>query len=92
VRFDGVKIELFQTPTFISHMCMVKPNGEIPYSVTGENALRALQSYLQWIESKQNGIFHDTEVLQEMEEMVAREKHRIKELIKRSSRIEVYIM
>ena len=92
VKFDGVETELFQTPTFISHMCMVQSNGEIKYRVTGDDALRALQSYLQWVKSKQNGVYNNGEVLAERKAMVNMEVRKIIELIRKSNKIEVYIM
>jgi DUF1680 family protein len=42
------QIELQQTPTYITYMCMVDSDGEVQGELTGKNARRALEIYCFW--------------------------------------------
>lgn len=58
------KIELWQTPTYISYMCMVSSSGLILSVVKNKRAKQALYCYIHWVKSTLNGVWEDPEVLQ----------------------------
>ena len=45
-------IELNQTPTYITYMCMMDDTGTIGYKYTGKKALAALLRYKEWYENR----------------------------------------
>ena len=53
-------IELRQTPTQITDMCMVQADGTIPWELTGKKAKHALWIYIKWLEG-QNGNYASVE-------------------------------
>lgn len=63
----GNDIDLWQTPTFITWMCLSynpktkKPDG-------GQEGVR--RRYLQWVASKLNGVWTDKEELEYMEQRI----------------------
>ena len=87
------RIELQQTPTHITYMCMVQPNGQISPVVTGQKAKHALQIYIQWLQGKTDGIFHSTEDLERVRKFMNEEIESIEILLKSSSKkeLKVYI-
>jgi len=54
VRFAGKAFRLWQTPTFITYMCMTSLNGR-KFETTGKDAVRALECYKEWVSSLSNG-------------------------------------
>ena len=61
------EIELRQTPTQITFMCMVQPDGTIANELTGRKAQHAIQIYKQWVQYIRNGIVcNDPQDLQEL--------------------------
>ena len=44
-------VELIQTPTYITDMCMMNDTGTIGYKYTGKRALAALLRYKEWYEN-----------------------------------------
>lgn len=41
--------DLQQTPTLITNMCMVQPDGTAPWSLKGKKAIHALRIYSRWL-------------------------------------------
>jgi hypothetical protein len=41
------QVELWQTPTYVTHMCLMNKDG-IAADATGDEAVRALRCYLEW--------------------------------------------
>lgn len=54
-------IELRQTPTQITNMCMVQADGTVPWELSGKKAKRALWIYIKWLEGSQNGSYDSVE-------------------------------
>ena len=50
-------IELWQTPTHITYMCMMDDTGKLGYKYTGKKALAALLRYKEWYENRMIKIF-----------------------------------
>ena len=48
VSCDGIDLKLWQTPTYITRMCLMTENG-YRSRVKGNNAMRAVFCYLQWV-------------------------------------------
>lgn len=47
---DGVSLDLVQTPTYITCMCMMSCDG-VKSKLKKKNALRAVNCYLMWVAS-----------------------------------------
>jgi hypothetical protein len=47
LRINGHSVELWQTPTYITNMCLMTSKGLKP-KVTGKQAARALNCYFEW--------------------------------------------
>jgi hypothetical protein len=45
----GNPINLRQTPTRITHLCLVQPNGKVAWRLTGQKAKHALAIYREWL-------------------------------------------
>jgi len=59
------KLDLWQTPTDITMMCLTQPNGTIAQEVKGKAAIRALMIYRTWISLRDNGVvFNNLEDLE----------------------------
>lgn len=58
------ELELYQTPTHITYMCLVNKSGLVRPKVTGNKAKRALQMYLRWVQSTIDGVWEDAGALQ----------------------------
>lgn len=44
---DGKDIDLWQTPTYVTNMCLMTSKG-VKRTVSGKKAERALQAYFEW--------------------------------------------
>ena len=42
------QLDLWQTPTFVTYMCTMQPEGHVGNDLTGDDAKRALHMYIQW--------------------------------------------
>lgn len=73
-------VELRQTPTQVTYMCLVQPDGKIACELKGKKALHAMQIYKEWVKYCRNGVvFNDPQDLIELlvidkEHLVAVEK------------------
>jgi len=56
-----IKIDLWQTPTFITYMCLVNDKGKVRGAVKGKEARRSLYIYLEWVRSHASGMFKSSE-------------------------------
>jgi hypothetical protein len=48
IEFDGVDQEVYQTPTYITYMCLMGASG-INSEVTSNKAIRAVNCYLEYV-------------------------------------------
>ena len=53
---DGSPVELLQTPTFVTNMCLTNANNLV-VELTGRRAKRALFMYLHWVHSSLDGVY-----------------------------------
>lgn len=74
VTFKGQEFPLAQTPTYITEMCLVQYDGVILPEVRGQDALRALHSYIIWyknrvsiFKSEEDYIEYETKVREHVE-------------------------
>ena len=68
ITVDGRELELYQTPSHITNMCMMGTDGEVKSEVKGKKAQRAIACYLEYVNSMKSGAFKS----QEDYEMAAR--------------------
>jgi len=90
----GLKIDLIQTPTYVTYMCMVQSDGKISGQVTGKEAKRALYIYLEWVKfgisyqwPSKNG-----DERQLNKELVDGEILKINKILKSKGKLEVYLL
>ena len=89
---SGVHVNLRQTPTQISYMCIVQPDGSLPDELTGKKARHALQIYCKWVEGSLNGVHSKFEDIKMTRQLVYEEIGRIQDIIKSKKRLEVWVM
>jgi hypothetical protein len=93
VRFDNIKYDLWQTPTQISYMCIIQSDGNYPEKLTGNKAKQALQIYKVWVLHALNGLWNGTpEQYDDKSLAIEEEISRLDILIKKSKKIEVWVM
>jgi hypothetical protein len=64
---DGPNVDLWQTPTWVTWMCLsYDPDTKLPDG--GMNGVR--RRYIQWVESHRNGVWSDNEDYEYMCERV----------------------
>lgn len=86
------RMELRQTPTQITFMCMVQRNGRVPDKVTGAKAKQALRVYSQWVRFSINGAWKEIDEYLEAKDRVDKELKEINKVIKSRKKLEVYIL
>lgn len=89
---DGKVIWLRQTPSQISWMCIVQPDGSIPGELTGRKAKHALHIYLQWVKYSTNGTWKDREAEEAATHCSIEEYQRVKKLMDKCKRLRVWVM
>jgi len=90
LKVDDQEIDLWQTPTSITHMCLVNHNFEIQFEVEGEAALRAIAIYTTWVRSTLNGIWDDEEDLRTHQVFVSDHISDIKNAVTKGHKVNVY--
>lgn len=58
IKFDGVAQELYQTPSYITKMCLMKKNGNYG-TLTDHQAKRAIYCYFEYCRSLNDGAWED---------------------------------
>jgi len=88
-----VNLDLWQTPTYITNMCCMTEEG-IMHTLTGADAIRALNCYMEWVSSHINGLWKDEESCRIMRDGVNTECKKVQEHIKNTppEKISVYRM
>lgn len=87
----GECIELWQTPSRITYMCVVQNDGSVPYRLVGKKAKHALYIYMQWVKYSTNGVWKSDVELKEAQDNVKEHLAYLQDGISRSKRIEVYV-
>lgn len=91
-KSGGQGIPLRQTPTQITYMCMVQPNGDIPFELTGKRAKHSLQIYIQWIQGSLNRVYNTIEDSNIAREYVNEEINNLRKILNSRKKLEVYVM
>jgi len=93
VSFAGKKFDLWQTPTFITYMCMTSLKGR-KFETTGKDAIRALECYKIFVSSLSNGCWDSKEALDARLASISEHNRELDEMINSTSprRICVYIL
>jgi len=55
---DGYEVDLYQTPTHMSDMCMAQDDGSTPWELTGDKAKGAMFRYLCYKQEQDQGWFN----------------------------------
>lgn len=86
---DDQEIWLIQTPTQITYMCLVQPDGTIASSLTGIKAKHALQIYLQWRENCLSDRAYSHEEYERYKQEIDEELERIRNTLKTCKKLKV---
>jgi hypothetical protein len=78
LEVNGRDVELWQTPTYITYMCLMDANGKYSTKTELLEAKRAVHCYLTWINSTTNGVWDSS---QEHEEARATVNRHVKEVL-----------
>jgi NMD protein affecting ribosome stability and mRNA decay len=70
IEVDGLDIDVWQTPTHITEMCLMDHEGRWMHEVSGNDALRAVFCYTSWVESTLNGKYDSEEDFNQKRYMV----------------------
>lgn len=54
LSIDGINVDLWQTPTYITEMCLMTSKG-VKSPMTGKQAKRAMNIYFNWCRYSVNG-------------------------------------
>lgn len=81
IEVDKKALEVYQTPTFVTEMCMVSNNGKIEFEKKGIKAIHAIHIYLQWVNSLSNGTYSSSELATEARNRVVYHINYIKKSI-----------
>lgn len=92
LKVDGRDIELWQTPTYITYMCLMDSDGKYSTKTNPEEAKRAIQLYLTWVDSTTNGVWESSEALNEAHEYLNYHKKEILKELKSFKTIEVSLI
>lgn len=91
-KSGGVTIPLRQTPTQITDMCMVQPNGKVAWEVSGSKARHALAIYCEWLRGSLNGAYFSAEDANHARNEVSTEIAKIQRVIKKRKVLVVFKM
>lgn len=83
-------MHLFQTPTYITEMCLMDTNG-LKWEMKGAKAKRALRAYCTWYAQKYNdGVYASKEEADEARATVMEHTDYIRECIDSGKSLRVY--
>ena len=80
VECGGAYLDLWQTPTYITYMCVMNSAGQTG-TLTGDDAIRALHMYLTWVKNSLNGVWNDKQAYQDTIERVQDEVDNVKNFL-----------
>lgn len=87
LQVDGYKIDLWQTPTRITNMCLVDENFRVASEVKGKKAKRAIAIYLTWVRGTLDGAWESEEELDTQQEIVFEHIDKIKTTVLEGKKI-----
>jgi hypothetical protein len=89
-KWKGIEVNLDQTPTYITNMCMVQPNGKVCWELTGKKAKHVLQIYCQWLGSNRNGTWKTPEEYIAAHEYIKKRVADIQRVIRSKGKVVTY--
>jgi len=92
LKIDGREIDLWQTPTYITYMCLMDSDGKYSTKTEPEEAKRAIWCYITWVESTTNGAWNSSEALQKARDQVNSHRKEILLELKSFKTIEVSLI
>ena len=92
IEIDGEELSVWQTPTQITYMCLVQPDGSVAEVVRGQKARHAIYIYLQYVKYSLNGVWNDAKQLEDARQNVAEHLKEVEALLKTAKKLEVWVM
>ncbi len=91
IKVNGKDLELFQTPTQITEMCMCTEDGVV-FELNGKKAKRAIECYVAYVKGSLNGAYKSLEDVSDAQTLVKKHINYIRESIAVGKKISVYQM
>ena len=92
IKVDGECLKVYQTPTYITYMCLVNSKNEIKPSITGKKALRVVYAYLYWVDSTSDGVYENIEAAEYQRSVVRKHREYIAGALLEHKKLEVYTL
>ena len=84
IEVDGKRLDLFQTPTFITNMCLApNKNGKISNS-------RAINAYIEYVRSTSSGVFESTKDVKEAKRKANDHIAEVQNAVNAAKKVEVF--
>ena len=84
IEVDGKSLDLFQTPTFITNMCLAPNNsGKVSNS-------RAINAYFEYVKSYATGVYESTREAKEEQERVNVHIAEVQNAVNAAKKVEVF--
>jgi hypothetical protein len=87
---DNKPVDLWQTPTEVTYMCLITDNGEFNWELTGNKARAAIARYIAWARSRSDGVYKNRKDADDKRRLVKEHTDRIEATISKARQIKVY--
>lgn len=91
IEFDNQKIDVYQTPTHITYMCLMTDIGR-KFEMKGKEAKRAVNCYIEYVGSLKNGMYHSEEEMKEYCDPINNHIRTVQLLLQSAKKIRVYTL
>ena len=92
LEVNGRDVELWQTPTYITYMCLMDADGKCSTKTELLEAKRAIYCYLTWINSTTNGVWASSQEHEAARANVNRHVKEVLQELKSAKTIEVSLI
>lgn len=87
---DGDSIFLYQTPSYITFMCLLDTDNEVKNELSGKKAIHALHLYMQWVQFLADGVFRTREQAVDAKNNISAHIEKITGLLETTRTIKVW--
>lgn len=91
IRFDGKNIDVHQTPTYITYMCLMTADGSKD-KMTGNEARRAVLCYVEYLKGKMNGSYTSIDEMNNWCDPIKAHIASVLSELREAKRVEVYML
>lgn len=91
IKFDGQKIDVYQTPTHITYMCLMADTGR-KFEMRGKEAKRAVNCYLEYVGGLMNRSYDSEEEMNDYCDPIREHIRNIQVLMQSAKKVEAYTL